>query len=75
MDIPAADLAELTEWARSEERSVADLLHDALQQYLSYGRADIADLEERMKGPFYPLQEVRARLAERRRQLRADAAE
>jgi hypothetical protein len=51
------------------------LLQEALQQYLSYVRADIADLRRRMEGPSYSLEEVKAHLAERRRQFRGEAAE
>ncbi|HEX8127435.1 MAG TPA: hypothetical protein VF548_17810 [Allosphingosinicella sp.] len=75
LEIAAGDLAELEEWARNSECSVSDLLQEALQQYLRYVRADVADLRERMKGPFYTLEEVEARLAERRRRYRSEAAE
>ena len=75
LEIAAGDLAVLEEWARNSECSVSDLLQEALQQYLRYVRADIADLRERMKGPFYTLEEVEARLAERRRRYRSEAAE
>jgi hypothetical protein len=75
IEIAAGDLADLEEWARNSESSVANLLQEALQQYLRYTRDDIADLEERMKGPFYSLEEVEARLAERRRRPRPQAAE
>ncbi|HEX8308191.1 MAG TPA: hypothetical protein VF645_07205 [Allosphingosinicella sp.] len=75
LEIAAGDLAELEEWARNSECSVSDLLQEALQQYLRHVRADIADLRERMKGPFYTLEEVEARLAERRRRYRSEAAE
>lgn len=75
VEIAAGDLAELEEWARNSECSVSDLLHEALQQYLRYVRADIADLRERMNGPFYTLDEVEARLAERRQRYRSEAAE
>lgn len=75
LEVAAGDLAELEEWARNSECGVSDLLQEALQQYLRYVRADIADLRERMKGPFYPLEEVEARLEERRRRYRSEAAE
>jgi hypothetical protein len=75
IEIAPGDLADLEAWARNSESSVADLLQEALQQYLRYTRTDIADLRERMKGPFYPLEEVEARLAERRRRFRSEAAE
>ncbi len=74
LEIEAADLADLEEWARNREEPLEVLLQEALQQYLRYTRDDIADLEERMKGPFYSIDEVQARLAERRRP-RPQAAE
>lgn len=75
LQIEAADLADLEEWARNREEPLEVLLQEALQQYLRYIRDDIADLEERMKGPFYSIDEVEARLAERRRRPRPQAAE
>jgi predicted transcriptional regulator len=75
IEINEADLADLREWARNREEPVDALLQEALQQYLRYTRDDIADLEERMKGSFYPIDEVEARLAERRRHSRPEAAE
>jgi hypothetical protein len=75
LEIDAADLADLEEWARNREEPLEVLLQEALQQYLRYTRDDIADLEERMKGPSYTLEEVKAHLAERRRQFRGEAAE
>ena len=52
IDIADADLADLREWARNREEPIEALLQEALQQYLRYTRDDIADLEERMEGPF-----------------------
>jgi len=75
IDIAPADLADLEEWARNREESVADLLQEALQHYLRYTRDDIADLERRMAGHSYSIEEVRAHLAERRRHFRGQAAE
>ncbi|MEA3009612.1 MAG: hypothetical protein QOJ91_1304 [Sphingomonadales bacterium] len=75
IEIADADLADLREWARNREETLDVLLQEALQQYLRYTRDDIADLEERMKGPFYSMEEVEARLAERRRRPRSEAAE
>ena len=75
IEVADADLADLREWARNREEPLEVLLQEALQQYLRYTRDDIADLEERMKGPFYPIEEVEARLAERRRRPRPEAAE
>lgn len=75
IEVADADMADLREWAENREESVDVLLQEALQQYLRYTRDDIADLEERMKGPFYSLEEVEARLAERRRRPRPEAAE
>jgi hypothetical protein len=75
IEIAGADMADLREWARNREEPLEVLLQEALQQYLRYTRDDIADLEERMKGPFYSIEEVEARLAERRRRSRPEAAE
>ena len=74
IEIEAADLADLEEWARNREEPLDVLLQEALQQYLSYTRDDIADLRRRMQGPSYTLEEVKARL-ERRRHVRGEAAE
>jgi hypothetical protein len=75
IEISEADLADLREWARNQEASVDVLLQEALQQYLRYTRDDIADLRRRMQGPSYTIEEVKAHLAERRRQFRGEAAE
>jgi dsDNA-binding SOS-regulon protein len=75
LEIASDDLADLEEWARNSETSVAELLQEALQQYLRYTRDDIADLRRRMRGPSYTLEEVKAHLAERRLRLRGEAAE
>jgi hypothetical protein len=70
LEIDAADLADLEEWARNSESSVPELLQEALQQYLRYARADIADLDRRMAGPEIEHEEAMRMLAERRRQWR-----
>ncbi|HEX8226123.1 MAG TPA: hypothetical protein VF605_20150 [Allosphingosinicella sp.] len=75
LEIDAADLADLEEWARNREEPLEILLQEALQQYLRYTRDDIADLRRRMQGPSYTLEEVKAHLAERRRDFRGEAAE
>jgi hypothetical protein len=75
IEIAEGDMADLREWARNREEPLEALLQEALQQYLRYTRDDIADLRERMKGPSYTLEEVKAHLAERRRQFRGEAAE
>ncbi|HEX9963444.1 MAG TPA: hypothetical protein VGB04_00490 [Allosphingosinicella sp.] len=75
IEISEADLAVLREWAANSEETVEALLLQALHRYMAAVRADHADLDERMKGPFYPLEEVEARLAERRRRFRSEAAE
>lgn len=75
LEIDAADLADLEEWARNREEPLEVLLQEALQQYLRYTRDDIADLRRRMQGPSYTLEEVKAHLAERRRHFRGEAAE
>lgn len=73
--VSPADLADLEEWARNSEQSVADLLQEALRHYMEYIRAEHAMYEEARKGPFYTMEEVKARLAERRRNAQAQAAE
>lgn len=75
LEIDAADLADLEEWARNRGEPLEVLLQEALQQYLRYTRDDIADLKRRMQGPSYTLEEVKAHLAERRRHFRGEAAE
>jgi predicted transcriptional regulator len=75
IEVSNADMADLSEWARNREESIDVLLKEALQQYLRYVREDIADLERRRAGPSYTLDEVKAHLAERRRQFRGEAAE
>jgi hypothetical protein len=74
-EIASEDLADLEEWARNSETSVAGLLQEALQQYLRYTRDDIADLRRRMQGPSFTPEEVKAHLAERRLRFRGEAAE
>ena len=75
VNLSAADLADLEDWARNSARSVEDLLEEALQQYLRHTRDDIADLDRRLAGPEYEHEEAMRILAERRRQRRAQAAE
>jgi predicted transcriptional regulator len=75
IEIKAADLVDLEEWARNSEQTVQDLLQEALRHYLDYVRADHAELERRLQGPSYTLEEVKQHLAERRRHLRTQAAE
>jgi hypothetical protein len=75
LEIDAADLADLEEWARNREEPLEVLLQEALQQYLRYTRDDIEDLRRRMAGPWYEHEEAMRILAERRRQRRAQAAE
>jgi predicted transcriptional regulator len=74
IELNDADLRELREWASNSEQPVEALLSEAVQQYMRTTRADHAELDRRMQGPFYTTEEVRQRLAERRR-LRAQAAE
>jgi hypothetical protein len=75
LEIDAADLADLEQWARNREEPLEVLLQEALQQYLRYVREDVADLRRRMAGPSYEHDEAMRMLAERRRQRRAQAAE
>ena len=75
LEIAAADLADLEEWARNREEPVELLLQEALQQYLRYTRDDIDDLRRRMAGPEIDHEEAMRMLAERRRQWRGEAAE
>lgn len=73
--IAAGDLADLESWARNSESSVEALLEEAVQDYLAKTRAWISDTRRRLEGPSYSLEEVKAHLAERRRQVRPQAAE
>jgi predicted transcriptional regulator len=74
IEISDSDMAELCEWARNSEQSVEALIQTAVQQYMVAVREDHADLEERMKGPFYSMEEVKEYLAARR-PPRIEAAE
>lgn len=73
--IKTDDHADLQEWARNSNQILDDLLQEALQHYLEYVRADNADLDRRAQGASYTIEEVRQHLAERRRQVRTQAAE
>lgn len=75
IEIGEADMAELREWARNSQQSVEALVEVALQQYMIAVREDHADLDERMKGPSYSIEEVKEYLAARRRGPRTEAAE
>jgi broad-specificity NMP kinase len=75
IEIAESDMAELREWAHNSEQSVQALVELALQQYMIAVREDHADLEERMKGPVYSIEEVKEHLAARRRGPRTEAAE
>jgi hypothetical protein len=75
IEVSEADMAELREWARNGEQSVDALIRLALQHYMIAVREDIADLNERMKGPFYSMEEVEEYLAARRGGSRTEAAE
>jgi hypothetical protein len=75
LEIDAADLADLEEWARNSESGVPELLQEALQRYLTAVRADHADLDRRLAGPEFEHEEAMRMLAERRRHWRGEAAE
>jgi broad-specificity NMP kinase len=75
IEISDADIAELREWAHNSEQSVEALVELALRQYMIAVREDHADLEERLKGPVYSLEEVREHLAARRHGSQDEAAE
>ncbi|HEX8480338.1 MAG TPA: hypothetical protein VF650_00360 [Allosphingosinicella sp.] len=75
IEIAESYMAELREWAHNSEQSVQALVELALQQYMIAVREDHADLEERMKGPVYSIEEVKEHLAARRRGPRTEAAE
>jgi hypothetical protein len=75
LEIDAADYADLELWARNREEPIETLLQEALQHYLSYSRADIAELERRIAGPELEHEEAMRMLAERRRHSRGEAAE
>ena len=65
----------LREWARNSETSLEALLQEAIARYMERTREWIADIREAGKGPFSSLEEVEARLAERRSRYRDEAAE
>lgn len=75
IEVGDADMADLREWAHNSEQSVEALIEVALQQYMIAIREDHADLDERMKGPFYSIEEVQEYLAARRQGPRTEAAE
>jgi hypothetical protein len=75
IEISEADMAELREWTSNSEESIEALVGLALQQYMIAVREDHADLDERMKGPFYSMEEVEEYLAARRQGPRTEAAE
>jgi predicted transcriptional regulator len=75
IEISEADLAELREWANNSETSLDTLLKEAIDSYMERGRAWIEEIREAEKGPFSPIEEVQARLAERRSRYRDEAAE
>jgi hypothetical protein len=75
IEIGEADMAELREWARNSEISLETLLQEAVARYMERTRQWIEDIREADESPSYTLEEVKAYLAERRRQYRGEAAE
>ena len=75
IELSEADLAELRAWAANSEQILEELLQDAVQAHITRTREWIASIREAEKGPFYSLDEVQARVAERRGRWRSDAAE
>jgi hypothetical protein len=75
IEICAADLAELREWATNSEQSVETLVQEAVERYMAAVREDHEDLDRRLAGPEYDHEEAMHILAERRRQWRGEAAE
>lgn len=75
VEVAEADLADLQDWARNSEQSIGDLLQEALRRYMRHTREDHAELDRRAQGPSYSIEEVEARLRERRRDPQAQAAE
>ncbi|HEX8239360.1 MAG TPA: hypothetical protein VF574_06445 [Allosphingosinicella sp.] len=75
IEVSAADMAALSEWAGNRNESLEVLLQEALQRYMAAVREDHADLGRRMKGPEHDHEDAMRLLAERRRQWRGEAAE
>jgi predicted transcriptional regulator len=75
IEIGEADMAELREWAANSKLSLEALLEEAIAGYMERTRIWIEEIREAEKGPFSPMDEVRARLAERRSRYRDQAAE
>lgn len=74
-----ADLAELRDWAANSDRSLDDLLADAIQEYLERGRRWIAEtdvgLEDIRQGRVVSHEQILRDIDERRRQFGIKAAE
>ena len=75
IELSEADVRTLREWAANSELSLETLLQEAIAGYMERGRAWIEDIREAEKGPFSTVEEVQARLAERRNRYRDQAAE
>jgi len=75
IELDETELLTLREWAANSEVSLEALLQEAVAGYMDRTRTWIAEIREAKKGPFLPLEEVEARLAERRSRYRDEAAE
>lgn len=75
IELDEADLAELRAWAANSGQSLEELLQEVVQAYMSRTRDWIASIREAETGPFYTVEEVQARVNERRGRWRSDAAE
>lgn len=75
IDLSEDDLLTLREWARNSEVSLETLLQEAIARYMERTRQWIGEIREADEGPSYTLEEVKAHLAERRRNFRGEAAE
>lgn len=75
IELSEAAVQTLREWAANGELSLEALLEEAIAGYMDRTRAWIEDMREAEKGPFSSVEEVQARLAERRSRYRDQAAE
>lgn len=75
IELSEDEVRTLREWAHNSELTLEALLKEAIGRYMERTREWIEGIKEAEKGPFYTLEEVQARLAERRARYRDQAAE
>jgi predicted transcriptional regulator len=75
IELSDQDVRVLRDWAHNSEVSLDTLLQEAIAGYMERTRSWIEEIREAEKGPFYSIEEVEARLAERRSRYRDEAAE